>query len=69
MSCYVRHLLSSGQEFFILQLHPTISKDPNILKELPKAINQRITDILCNQDVFDAAKITYEQALSKSGFN
>ena len=42
---------------------------PNILKELPKAINKRITDISCNQDIFDAAKSTYEQALSKSGFN
>ena len=42
---------------------------PSILKELPKAINKRITDISCNQDIFDAAKSTYEQALSKSHFN
>ena len=28
-----------------------------------------ITDISCNQDIFDAAKSTYEQAISKSGFN
>ena len=42
---------------------------PNILKELPKAINKRITDISCNQDIFDAAKTTYAQALSKSGFS
>ena len=40
---------------------------PNILKELPKTINKGITDISCNQDIFDAAKSTYEQALSKSG--
>ena len=50
-----------------------INKDsnhpPNVLKELPKAINKRITDILCNQDIFDAAKSTYGQALRKSGFN
>ena len=42
---------------------------PNFLKELPKAINKRITDISCNQDIFDVAKTTYEQALPKSGFN
>ena len=42
---------------------------PNILKELPKAINKRITDISCNQDIFDAAKTTYEQALRSSRFN
>ena len=42
---------------------------PNILKELPKTSNKRITDISCNQDIFDAAKTTYEQALRNSGFN
>ena len=42
---------------------------PNILKELPKAINKQITDISSNQDIFDVAKSTYEEALSKSGFN
>ena len=41
----------------------------NILKELPKTINKQITDISCNQDIFDATKSTYEEALSKSGFN
>ena len=37
-----------------------INKDsnysPNILKDLPKAINKRITDTLCNRDIFDATK-------------
>ena len=50
-----------------------INKDSNnplnILKDLPKAINKQITDISCNQDIFDGGKSTYEQALSKSGFN
>ena len=41
----------------------------NLLTDLPKAINKRITDISCNQDIFDAAKSTYEQPLSKIGFN
>ena len=45
------------------------SKQPNILKELPKAINKQIKDISCNQDIFDATKSPYRQALSKSGFN
>ena len=42
---------------------------PNILKELPKAVNKRITDISCNQDIFDAAKSAYKQALRNSGFS
>ena len=40
---------------------------PNILKELPKAINKRISDISCNENVFNNAKITYEKALKNSG--
>ena len=41
---------------------------PNILKELPKAINKRISDISCNENVFNNAKITYKKALKNSGF-
>ena len=41
----------------------------NILKDLRKAINKRITDISCNQDIFDTAKTTYEEAPRNSGFN
>ena len=37
---------------------------PNILKELPKAINKQITSISCDQNIFDTAKSTHEQALS-----
>ena len=42
---------------------------PNILKELPKVITKRITSISCSHDIFDAAKSTFEQTLSQSGFN
>ena len=31
----------------------------NILKELPKAINKRFSDISCNENVFNNAKILY----------
>ena len=40
-----------------------------ILKELPNAINKQITDISCNQDIFDMAKTKYEEVLHNSGFN
>ena len=45
-------------------IHP-----PTILKKLPELINKRITDISCNQDIFDAARSIYEEALRNSGFN
>ena len=37
---------------------------PNILKELPKSINKRISDISCDENVFNNAKPTYEKALN-----
>ena len=43
--------------------HPT-----NILKELPKSINKRISVISCDENVFNNPKLTYEKALNNSGF-
>ena len=41
----------------------------NIIKDLPKAIEKRLSDTSCNQGVFEAALPIYEEALRKSGFN
>ena len=43
--------------------HPT-----SILKELPKMINKRISDLSCDKEQFEKAKGIYESALSASGF-
>ena len=40
-----------------------------IIKDLPKAIEKRLSDTSCNQEVFEAAFPIYEEALRKSGFN
>ena len=40
---------------------------PNILKELPKSINKRISDISCDENVLNNAKLTHEKALNSSG--
>ena len=45
-----------------------IKSSLNILKELPKSINKRISDISCDEHVFNNAKETYEKALESSGF-
>ena len=42
---------------------------PNILKELPRSINKRISEISCNERIFNEAKPLYEEALNNSGFN
>ena len=39
------------------------------MKKLPELINKPITDISCNQDIFDDARSIYEEALQNSGFN
>ena len=50
-------------------IHKHSNHPPNILNELPKSINKRISDISCNEHVFNNAKITYEKALNSSGFD
>ena len=40
---------------------------PSILKQLPSAINRRISEISCNKKSFDKAKQHYEDALKRSG--
>ena len=39
------------------------------MKELPKAIEKRLSDTSCNQEVFEAAFSIYEEDLRKCGFN
>jgi len=41
---------------------------PNIIKQLPDSINRRISDISCNEDEFNKAKTTYDDALKSSGY-
>eukprot|EP00794_Sanderia_malayensis_P008407 gene8407-biopygen6732 len=40
----------------------------NIVKKLPDSINRRISDISCNEDEFNKAKTTYDDALKSSGY-
>ena len=42
---------------------------PSILKSLPAAINRRISDISCNEEVFNRNKQHYEDAPKRSGHN
>ena len=41
----------------------------NIIKDLPKTIEKRLSDTSCNQGVFEAALPIYEEAVRKNGFN
>ena len=39
--------------------HEQSSHPPNILKKLPKSINKQISDISCDENIFNNAKLTY----------
>ena len=40
---------------------------PTIIKQLPKMIKERISDLSCNKDEFDKVKSVYESVLKDSG--
>ena len=42
---------------------------PNILKQLPKMIEKRLSDLSHNETEFERSKAPYENALKTSGFN
>ena len=41
---------------------------PCVLKNIPAAINKRLSKISCNEAVFNAATPAYQEALNKSGY-
>ena len=41
---------------------------PTVLKEIPNMINQRLSSLSCNEEVFNRSKLPYEKALADSGF-
>ena len=41
----------------------------NIIKDLAKAIGERLLNTSCNQEVFEATLLIYEEALRNNGFN
>ena len=42
---------------------------PNIIKQLPKTIEQRLPNNSSNETIFNAAVPLYEKALSEAGYN
>ena len=50
-----------------------INKDsnhpPQVIKQLPEMINQRLCEISCNEEEFNKAKPTYQAALRNSNFD
>ena len=41
---------------------------PTVIKQLPKSINKRLSDLSPNEEIFEKTKGAYRDALNKSGF-
>ena len=50
-----------------LYINAFSNSQPIIIKQLPKVINKRISDLSCNKEEFDKVKPFYESALKDSG--
>ena len=49
-------------------IHVKSSHPPSVVKQLPKMVNKRISDLSCDESAFNNAKVTYELALKYSGY-
>ena len=52
-----------------LYVHAQSNHPPAILKNIPKSINNRLSSISANKEVFDQACPLYQRALEASGYN
>ena len=50
-------------------MHVESDHPPIILKQLPIAVEKRLSDLSANEQIFENAKGHYQDALEKSGFN
>ena len=52
-----------------LYVHNKSNHPPSILKNIPDAINKRLSEISSDRQCFDNSKAVYQEALNKSGYN
>ena len=52
-----------------LYVNTMSSHPPTVLKQIPRGINKRLSNISSNQEVFDDAKSVYQKALDDAGHN
>ena len=51
-----------------LYIHCKSNHPPSVIKNIPDAINKRLSKMSCNEAVFNAAIPAYQEALDKSGY-
>ena len=53
----------------LLYIHSSSNHPPQIIKQLPNSISERLSKNSSNQEVFNRAKVEYKDVLKKSGYN
>ena len=52
----------------LLYIHSLSNHPPNVIKQIPNSIQERLSKNSSNGEIFNTAKYEYEDALKKSGF-
>ena len=52
----------------VVYVHHQSNHPPSILKNIPEAVNKRISDLSQNEDIFNKHKQTYQTALDNCGY-
>ena len=52
-----------------LYVHAKSNHPPNIIKEVPIAIEKRLCNLSASKEIFEEAAMHYQQALAKCGYN
>ena len=52
-----------------LYVHKLSNHPPNVTKNIPAAVNRRLSSISSNEEMFNSAAPTYQEALKSSGYN
>ena len=50
-------------------IHKDSDHPPNIIKQLPTAVEKRISDLSSSEEIFEQSKQHYQDALKKSGYD
>ena len=53
----------------LLYIHSLSNHPPQIITQLPNSISERLLKNSFNQEIFNTAKVEFEDALKKSGYN
>ena len=52
-----------------LYIHSRSNHPPSIKKQLPSMLTERLSQLSCNQHMFNKATVVYQEAMQKSGYH